>query len=93
MGIFLYTFHGIAGGNHLIMGQAEKKRTSLGLWLILWLLLLIILLKGHFSHTVVGDLGQPTWEFGAIEDVPGASPHAMYPLLPNPQHVRGRKGE
>ena len=73
--------------------RREKKSYAIGLWLVLWLLLLIILLKGHFSYTVVGDLGQPDWDFGAVEDVPGESPYALYPLLPYPSHVRGKDGE
>jgi hypothetical protein len=75
------------------MGQERKPVYSIGLWLILWLLLLFILLKGHFAHTVVGDLGQPAWDFGAVPDIPGESPYAIYPSLPDLQHVKGQKGE
>ena len=53
----------------------------------------IILFKGLLSFTVVSDRGQPTWAYRPVRDVPASSPYAMYQLLPNPQHVRGNKGE
>lgn len=53
----------------------------------------IILFKGLLSFTVVSDRGQPTWAYRPVQDVPASSPYATYQLLPNPQHVRGNKGE
>ena len=62
-------------------------------WIILALLLAWILGKGLFSFFVVGDLGQPTWSYRPVKDVPGESPYAVYQLVPHPQHVKGAKGE
>ena len=62
-------------------------------WLILVSLVLFILAKGAFSFFVVGDQGRPTWDYRPVDDVPGASPYALYDVLPYPQHVRGAKGE
>jgi hypothetical protein len=70
-----------------------SRVSSVPLWLVVWLLLLSILLQGHFAFKVVGDLGQPTWDFGIVRDVPGQSPYAIYQLLPHPQHIMGREGE
>jgi hypothetical protein len=53
----------------------------------------IILFKGLLAFTVVSDMGQPTWAYRPVRDVPAASPYATYQLLPHPQHVRGGKGE
>jgi hypothetical protein len=38
-------------------------------------------------------MGQPTWDYRPILDVPAESPYAVYQRLPYPQHVRGAKGE
>ncbi len=62
-------------------------------WALVILLSAGILIKGFFAFFVVGDLGQPTWDYRPVKDVPGASPYAIYQKLPNPQHVRGAGGE
>ncbi len=62
-------------------------------WMWLAVMLAIILFKGFFAFIVVSDMGQPTWNYRPIMDVPASSPYAVYPLLPNAQHVRGVKGE
>ena len=69
------------------------KESVLYTWLVIWLLVLIILLQGQFAFKMVGDPGQPTWDYRAVKDVPGQSPYAIYQLLPAPQHVRGKNGE
>ncbi|MFZ0614617.1 MAG: hypothetical protein WAM73_20395 [Desulfobacterales bacterium] len=69
------------------------KEHTLGIWIVIALLLALILGKGLFSYYVVGDLGMPEWNYGAVKDVPGESPYAIYAPLPHPQHVRGAKGE
>jgi hypothetical protein len=56
-------------------------------------MLAIILGKGFFSFFVVSDMGQPTWSYRPVADVPASSAYANYELLPNPQHIRGRMGE
>ena len=53
----------------------------------------IILFKGFFSFFEVSDMGQPTWSYRPVADVPASSPYAVYPSLPYSQHIRGPKGE
>lgn len=62
-------------------------------WFWLAVMLVIILFKGFLSFFVVGDMGQPTWSYRPISDVPASSPYAVYQLLPNQQHVKGAMGE
>ena len=62
-------------------------------WVIIGLLLAWIIGNGFFSFFVVGDLGQPTWNYRPVTDVPGESPYAVYQVLPYPQHIKGAKGE
>lgn len=75
------------------MTPSDHKESSVASWVIIFLLLVWILGKGFFSFFVVGDLGQPTWDYRPIRDVPGESPYAVYELVPHPQHVKGTKGE
>ena len=62
-------------------------------WVWLAIMLSLILFKGFFAFFVVSDLGQPTWDYRTVQDVPSQSPYAKYRLLPHSQHVRGEKGE
>jgi hypothetical protein len=62
-------------------------------WIIILMLLLFILAKGLFAYLVVGDKGQPGWDYRPVQDVPGESPYAIYAPLPHRQHVRGRMGD
>lgn len=62
-------------------------------WILVILMSVSILIKGVFAFLVVGDLGQPSWDYRPVKDVPGESPYAVYQKLPNPQHVKGDKGE
>ena len=75
------------------MEHANHKESSFVSWVIIFLLLLWILGKGFFSFFVVGDRGQPAWDYRPIKDVPGESPYAIYKVEPYPQHVKGVKGE
>ena len=75
------------------MEHSDHKKSSFFSWLIIFLLLAWILGKGFFSFFVVGNLGQPSWNYRPIKDVPGESPYAIYKLVPHPQHVKGAKGE
>ena len=74
------------------MDQTASKDSALRTWVVIFSLLIVILLQGSLSFFVVGDLGQPDWDFGAIKDLPGESPYAVYTLT-LPQHVRGSKEE
>ena len=75
------------------MEHSTEKESTLITWVIIALLLAWILGKGFFSFFVVGDMGQPTWNYRPIKDVPGESPYAIYKVLPYSQHVKGAKGE
>jgi hypothetical protein len=75
------------------MTHSTGKESTFGTWVIITLLLAWILGKGFFSFFVVGDMGQPTWNYRPVKDVPGESPYALYRVLPYPQHVKGAKGE
>lgn len=75
------------------MDQTEHKESVLYAWVVIFLLVVIILTQGFFAFFVVGDRGQPGWDFRPVRDVPGDSPYAVYEPLPNPQHVKGAEGE
>jgi hypothetical protein len=62
-------------------------------WFWLAVMVGIILFKGLLSFFVVSDLGQPTWSYRPVSDLPASSSYAVYPKLPYQQHVRGAKGE
>lgn len=75
------------------MEQTAPKESSFTTWVVIFLLFALILVKGLFAFSLVGDLGQPTWDYRPIKDVPAESPYAIYEPLPYPQHIRGQKGE
>jgi hypothetical protein len=75
------------------MSHSTTKESTWVTWIVIVLLLAWILGKGFFSFFVVGDMGQPTWNYRPIKDVPGESPYAVYQGQPYPQHVKGAKGE
>jgi hypothetical protein len=73
--------------------EQTYEKSEFRSWVILGLILAFILTKGLFAFVVVGDRGQPDWDYRPVQDVPGQSPYAVYEKLPNPQHVRGSGGE
>ncbi len=75
------------------MEKKAHNESVLYTWLVIWLLFLLILFQGQFAFRVVGDQGQPGWDYRPVRDVPGQSPYAIYPALPHPQHIRGMKGK
>lgn len=75
------------------MENETHKETSLSTWIMIILIFVGILVQGFFTFFIVGDLGQPTWDYRPVKDLPGQSPYALYRLLPDPQHVKGAKGE
>lgn len=70
----------------------KKSESALKTWIVIFLLLGIVIFQGYLCFSVVGDQGQPQWDFGVIKDVPGESPYAVY-SLENPQHVNGQDEE
>ncbi len=75
------------------MAHAARTESSLVTWLVVGILLTWILAKGFFAFFVVGDAGQPTWDYRPVADIPSESPYAVYKPLPHPQHIRGMRGE
>ena len=75
------------------MEKTAHKESTLVTWVVILLCMLLILIKGLFAFSVVGDHGQPDWDYRPVKDVPGESPYAMYEKLPYPQHVKGSEGE
>lgn len=74
-------------------GEGATQESVLSTWVFILVLAISFLLFSLFIYRVVGDMGQPTWDYGTIKDVPAGSPYAIYDKLPYPQHVKGEKGE
>ena len=65
-------------------------------WLFILFFVVIVVFQGWLAFTVIGDLGQPDWDYRPIADVPGESPYAVhdpYHALPYAQHVQKVQGE
>jgi hypothetical protein len=75
------------------MERISYKSSAFFTWVVIICLLLFVLIKGAFSFLLIGDRGQPTWDYRPVRDVPAESPYAIYYLAPHPQHIRGQKGE
>ena len=75
------------------MSDTNTHESLLRTWFWILVMLGIILFKGLLAFTVVSDMGQPSWAYRPVRDVPASSPYARYQLLPYAQHVRGAKGE
>jgi len=73
--------------------NSPGEHSALKTWVIILLILTFIVFKDGLSFFVVGDLGQPDWDYRPVKDVPGESAYAIYPSVPYPQHVRGAKGD
>lgn len=75
------------------MKETASKESVFATWVFIFLLVLYFLFYSLFTYTHVGDMGQPTWDYRPVKDVPGESPYAIYETLPYPQHVKGAEGE
>ncbi len=76
------------------MEQPSHHKSAFKTGLLILVMLGIVIFQGWLAFNVIGDLGQPDWDYRPIPDVPGASPYAAYKPytpLPCPQHVRGRQ--
>jgi nicotinamide riboside transporter PnuC len=68
------------------MGEQEENRESpvervsdrggTLAWIMVVGIALLFALWGLLIFTAVGDKGPPTWDFGAVQDVPGESPYS-----------------
>jgi len=72
--------------------HAEHAPSALRTWAIVAAMVGIVFFQGALAYYVIGDLGMPDWDYRPLPDVPGESPYAIYPPLPNSQHVRGAQG-
>ena len=70
----------------------EHQTSAFKTWSLVLAMVGIVVFQGWLAYTVIGDLGQPDWDYRPIPDVYGESPYAMYPPVPYPQHVRGLQG-
>ena len=76
-----------------MMNDAGHETSAAKTWFVVVLLLLIVGFQGALSYFVVGDQGQPDWDYRPIMDVPGESPYAVYEHFPFPQHVKGEDAD
>ena len=77
------------------MEQTEHEASAVMTWLLILCMVGWVIFKGWLAYTVIGDLGQPDWDYRPIKDVPGESAYAIgrpYHPLPYPQHVLGELG-
>lgn len=71
----------------------EHSISSARAWLLVAAMVGIVFFQGWLAYTLIGDRGQPDWDYRPVPDVYGESPYAMYPPVPYPQHVRGFQGQ
>jgi hypothetical protein len=77
------------------MEEQIQQTSAFRSWLLVVLLVAIVAFQGWLAFSLIGDLGQPDWDYRPIPDVPGESPYAIsepYHPLPYPQHIRGKQG-
>jgi hypothetical protein len=71
------------------MEELEHKTSVVRSWINIFLMILFIFGMGLFAFFIVGDRGQPGWQYGTVRDVPGQSPDAVYERQLQRQHIRG----
>jgi len=54
----------------------QKENSTLKDWLVPIAIAVLFLLWGLVIFFMVGNKGQPPWDFGAVEDIPGQSPYS-----------------
>ena len=78
------------------MEQHIHESSAVKTWFLILLMVGWVAFKGWLAYTVIGDLGQPDWDYRPIMDVPGESAYAIadpYHPLPYAQHVQGELGK
>jgi hypothetical protein len=77
------------------MEHLQHSTSAFKTWLLVVFFVAIVTFQGWLAYTLIGDRGQPDWDYRPIKDVPSESPYAIadpYHPLPYPQHVRGEQG-
>ena len=77
------------------MDQTVHQPSLIKTWLLVLFFVGIVVFKSWLAYIVIGDLGQPDWDYRPIEDVPGESAFAVfnpYHPLPYAQHVLDEQG-
>ncbi len=78
------------------MDHSEHTTSAVKTWFLILLLVGWVVFKGWLAYSVIGNLGQPDWDYRPIPDVPGESAYAVsnpYHPLPAGQHVQGQQGQ
>ena len=76
--------------------SSEHEASRVKTWLLVAMCVAIVAFQGWLSFFVIGDLGQPDWDYRPVKDVPGESAYTLstpYHPLPYPQHVFGKQGD
>jgi hypothetical protein len=78
------------------MEQHIHESSAVKTWFLVLVMVGWVAFKGWLAYTVIGDLGQPDWDYRPIMDVPGESAYTIadpYHPLPYAQHVLGELGK
>lgn len=54
----------------------QKEKPGIKDWLVPIAIAALFLLWGLLIFFMVGNKGQPPWDFGVVEDIPGQSPYS-----------------
>jgi hypothetical protein len=54
----------------------QEEKSSIKDWLVPIAIAVLFLLWGLLIFFMVGNKGQPPWDFGVVEDIPGQSPYS-----------------
>lgn len=54
----------------------QKENPNIKDWLVPIAIAALFLLWGLLIFFMVGNKGQPPWDFGVVEDIPGQSPYS-----------------
>jgi len=77
------------------MEDPQHSISAFKTWFLILFFVAIVAFQGWLAYTLIGDRGQPGWDYRPIKDVPGESPYAIadpYHPLPYPQHVMKEQG-
>ncbi len=54
----------------------QEEKSAIRDWLIPIAIAVLFFLWGLLIFFMVGNKGQPSWNFGVVEDIPGQSPYS-----------------